>query len=63
MTMTHAVFSIHVPASLYEGDGFRVVLGGNVIPAEPIHTAGAFDDAESWRLGRIDAWNARGYAT
>jgi len=61
--MTHAVFSIHVPASPYDGDGFRVVPGGNVISAEPIHTAETFDDAESWRLGRIEAWNTRGYAS
>lgn len=58
--MTWAVHSIHVPATR-PIDGGMSHDGKTVIPLPvPIHTADTMDEAESWRLGRLEEWKGTG---
>lgn len=54
--MTWAVHSIHSPATRLI-DGGMTHDGKTVIPLPvPIDSADTFDEAESWRLARVEQW-------
>lgn len=56
---TYAVWSHHVPASELVEGGFCVVPDGPVVPAVPIKTFDSLDEAEVWRLARVEEWKGR----
>lgn len=51
-----AVFSHHVPASEYDGTGFRVAPDQRVVPAVPIEVFATREEAEAWRLAKLERW-------